>query len=463
MSSFDARHPVQGLLGAFLAWKAFLFAIAVGSAVGPAYDTSSTLITTGRASYDESPLDLATRLTRWDAMYFIQASRRGYLFEQEWAFGAGLPAVISALAKSSLLSSSRTEDKTQLTSIALATSGLEADGSLESLIGICVANISHLLSVLVLYQLGMVVFKNSRMSFVAALLHILSPAGIFLSAPYNESPFALLSFTGYLFFAKAVLGEKRSLAHDVSLVASGMWFGFALTFRSNGILNGIPFAAELLRELSSPPTLDSVRRRVALVVGGSAVAIGFILPQVTAYRTFCYEASTTDLRPWCTRRLPSIYSFVQEHYWSVSLTLSIEASNIQVRNVGFLRYWTPPNIPLFILAAPMLYLLGKSGLDILSKPDRLSTAVTNPRVLSNTIALLRSMASAQLILTVLAITTYHIQIITRISSGYPILYWWIANCLTDSKIARFGGNVVVFMVMYAGIQGALFASFLPPA
>jgi len=195
--------------------------------------------------------------------------------------------------------------------------GVQQRDTLEPLIGIIVTNVSHLLSALVLYKLGVTVTKKSQLSFVAAVLHIISPAGLFLSAPFSESPYSLLAFTGYLFFAKAVLSDRRTVAHDVSLVASGLWFGFAVNFRSNGMLNGIPFAFELLRELSLPPTATSIRRRLALIVGGSAIAIGFIVPQLVAYLTYCHGVPDSDLRPWCTRRLPTIYSFVQEHYWLV--------------------------------------------------------------------------------------------------------------------------------------------------
>ncbi|KAI1503499.1 GPI mannosyltransferase 2 [Biscogniauxia marginata] len=433
MPTTPLKNPILTLIGSFFAWKAFLLTIAIGSGLGPAYDTSSTLISPERASPDESLFGLGTRLTRWDAIYFVQASRRGYLYEQEWAFGGGLPTVISFFAQ------------------ALEGFGLEPEGSLEPLVGILVANTSHLLSVLVLYQLGLVVWKNPRLSFTAALLHILSPAGIFLSAPYSESTYALLSFLGYLFFCKALLSEKRMVAHDASLVASGMWFGFATTFRSNGIFNGILFAVELFRELSVTPTFTSIRRRLALIAGGSAIALGFILPQIVAYQTFCSGASTTKTRPWCTKPLPSIYSFVQEHYW----------------NVGFLRYWTPANIPLFLLAAPMIFILINSGLDAFRRASSLDTDNANPKTspltLPNGVALLRSMASSQLILTALAITNYHTQIITRISSGYPLWYWWLAGLLGNRGTAQLGGNIVIFMIMYAGIQGALFASFLPPA
>lgn len=134
------------------------------------------------------------------------------------------------------------------------------------------------------------------------------------------------------------------------------------------------------------------------------------------------------------------------------------------RNVGFLRYWTPGNIPLFLLAAPVLYLLIRSGIDLLQTPSGFiggeARSSKSPAALNSFV---RSTALSQLILATLAITNYHIQIITRISSGYPLWYFWLAAMLSRPKSSGFGSKVVVFIVMYATIQGALFASFLPPA
>ncbi|KAI1819465.1 glycosyltransferase family 76 protein [Xylaria intraflava] len=426
MMSFLDTRPSKSLTLTFFAWKTFLLAVALGGVVGPAYDTSSTLLSDDRATYHESVFDLATRLTRWDAIYFVQASRRGHLFEQEWAFASGLPTVVSSLTK------------------VLTYFGVQKHDALEPLIAIFVANLSHLLSALVLYQLSLTVSRNTRMSLVAAVLHIFSPAGLFLSAPYSESPYALLSFVGYLFFAKAVCSEGRTFAHDVSLVASGLWFGLAVNFRSNGTLNGCLFALELAREMSRQPSANSIRRRIALIVGGSAIVAGFLIPQVVAYQTYCHDVVGSELRPWCTRKLPSIYTFVQEHYW----------------NVGFLRYWTLPNIPLFLLAGPMLLFMSRSGVAFLRNPHILKSGIKNA---DNLAWFLRSMASAQLLLTVLAVTNYHTQIITRISSGYPLLYLWLANLLSHDKTSSTGRWILMYMIMHASIQGVLFASFLPPA
>lgn len=75
----------------------------------------------------------------------------------------------------------------------------------------------------------------------------------------------------------------------------------------------------------------------------------------------------------------------------------------------------------------------------------------------------KTLAASQTLLAILAITNYHVQIISRISSGYPVWYWWVASCLLDKRRRVWGYRTVVFITMYAGIQGGLFASFLPPA
>lgn len=135
------------------------------------------------------------------------------------------------------------------------------------------------------------------------------------------------------------------------------------------------------------------------------------------------------------------------------------------RNTGFLRYWTAPNIPLFLLAAPMLAVLTISGVHHLTTTSAGSMPVVpagaKPAEASRLAALVRSAAAAQVLLAALAFTSYHVQIITRLSSAYPLWYWWVAALLVRGD--KTGGRVVVFMVVYAAVQGALFTSFLPPA
>ncbi|KAL2020396.1 hypothetical protein VTK56DRAFT_8439 [Thermocarpiscus australiensis] len=431
-----ACRPYRTLLASFAAWKLFLFAIALGSSlVGEAYDTSAGLVVQDHRAAS-APAGLVARLASWDAVYFVSIARRGYRFEQEWAFGGGLPVLVRGLVSG-----------LEYLGISGSSASEVGGGAVrEALVAIIVANTSHLLAVFVLYRLGQLVWRDKTLSLVAAVLHIISPAGLFLSTPYAESSFALLSFSGYLLFALGCRAKQRPVYRDLYTVLAGVLFGLATAFRSNGILNGIPFAWEVLRLLPVLPrhSLDTVRRLLALGIGGVFVAAGTIGPQAVAYLRFCSGTPGAQPRPWCRGYLPSIYTFVQQHYW----------------NIGFLRYWTISNLPLFLLATPMLTVLAMSGVELLMPDERLPYA-DKPAQSARSSSLVRSAAAAQLLLAVLAVTTYHVQIVTRISSGYPVWYWWLARSLIRGD--KWATRIIMFMVIYASIQGALFASFLPPA
>jgi phosphatidylinositol glycan class V len=162
------------------------------------------------------------------------------------------------------------------------------------------------------------------LAFIAACLHVFSPAGLFLSAPYGESTYALLSFTGsFLFVQSFSLSEASTALKDAFLPLAGIMFGLATTFRSNGLLNGLLLLEEAIRLLYSMTrgvTFAKSRRLLAVGIAGVCTALGFVIPQYIAYQDFCVNYPYThdqEPRIWCRRTLPSIYSFVQEHYWYV--------------------------------------------------------------------------------------------------------------------------------------------------
>lgn len=118
----------------------------------------------------------------------------------------------------------------------------------------------------------------------------------------------------------------------------------------------------------------------------------------------------------------------------------------------------------------MLLLLWRSSMWAMKLPwtvDKLS----QPTPPTPTDSLLIRFAVPQGLLAVMALTNYHVQIINRISSGYPVWYWYLAclvlNCvgasLSPSKANHRFAVVVQGMVIYALIQAVLFGSFLPPA
>ncbi|KAI5297093.1 ER membrane glycoprotein subunit of the GPI transamidase complex-like protein, partial [Ascosphaera atra] len=260
---------------------------------------------------------------------------------------------------------------------------------------------------------------------------------------------------------------------DAAFLLAGCLFGAATLLRSNGLLSGSLFAYDAILEADKQlrkRRLVPSRRLLALVLGGSVIFVAFSLPQAIAYTQFCGDEGTA--RPWCGAVVPTIYGFVQKHYW----------------DVGFLRYWKLSNLPLFLLAAPMLATLIASTTIVF---NRSTSAPKNdtpreqqqqqqqqhhspPSSQTITSTYLLRLSIPQLILAVSALAIYHVQIINRIASGYPVWYWYIALLILSpspasvadvparkrEKVAR---ALVTAMVMYGLIQGVLYANSLPPA
>lgn len=321
--------------------------------------------------------------------------------------------------------------------------------------------------------------RRRRIAYTTACLHVISPAGLFLSASYGESAFALLNFGGMALFMAG-----RPQQHDnidilyatSATVASGVAFGLASVVRSNGLFSGIILAWDAVTYLPRlQGTLlqrqwNDMIRLIGLLLAGTIMLVFQILLQGQAYLQYCTGESW---RPWCSWFPPSIYTWVQQHYWGV----------------GFLRYWTLSNLPLFALAAPMMAVLLGTGVvamrrnqlmamiqgvtSVDTKSPKKSLADAEARFAN----LMARFALPQLVLAVLALTTFHVQIINRISSGYPVWYIVLAVAVhaEDSKMAaqkhgallawpsRNSTWIARIMAVYAIVQGGLYASFMPPA
>ena len=203
----------------------------------------------------------------------------------------------------------------------------------EALVGTVLSHVSHLLSTLLLYLLAFRLLPIGQgkaatgpsTPLVAACLYIASPAGIFLSAPYIEAPFATLQFLGTLSCVEAwreeeqdgILGKKCLLT-----IIGGACFGLSSTFRSNGLLSLLVFLAPCLSAvkqfLRKPVDVNNITYGVSLAIACLLTLAGTVGPQYIAYEAYCSQPRDQSLRPWCDRLLPSIYSFVQDHYWCVA-------------------------------------------------------------------------------------------------------------------------------------------------
>lgn len=189
-----------------------------------------------------------------------------------------------------------------------------------------ISHLTHFLSVLALYGLTKAVLgsetaRQRALCFVSAALHVISPAGAFLSAPYGEPVFAFLNMTGFYVYSTAILAEQTNswMRRDLSFVLAGVLFAAATVVRGNGILSGILFAIDALQGavevLTRGLSFGVIRRTAFVVLGGSIVALGMVIPQYIAFNEYCLD--TDSARPWCERLLPSIYTWVQVEYWCV--------------------------------------------------------------------------------------------------------------------------------------------------
>lgn len=340
--------------------------------------------------------------------------------------------------------------------------------------GILTSHLSHLGAVITLYSLvrRMIPSESERkreIAFTAACLHTVSPAGLFLSAPYGESTFAFTTFLGILCYLcaqedKISPTQQSRLPTTAWILLSGFCFALSTLFRSNGLLHGTIFLFQAITSLRAcfvTPSGSNLLHLFSTVVAGSFIAVGFALPQAIAYLQYCTPEPS---RPWCSYTMPSIYSWVQKHYW----------------NVGFLSYWTPNNIPLFLLAAPMLAMLFLAALAVLLEPQTLLSSVDSASKASPEgegrlfTHMCVQLAIPQIILAAMAVTSFHVQIINRISSGCALWYIVLAILVADHSrgpqqglLGMLGGKnrerLVRVMVAYAIVQGGLYAAFLPPA
>jgi phosphatidylinositol glycan class V len=198
----------------------------------------------------------------------------------------------------------------------------------EALAGVMLSHICHLLSVLILHELTLTVYyilcqpKRCQLALVAASLHIISPAGMFLSAPCAESCFSFLNFLGFYCYAKTLEGHSNiaEICKDMLILFSGIAFGVATTFRGNGLFSGLTLVYDAIAcitvILRNRKIKSGIRRLCVTCVSGALMAGIACVPQYLAYDEYCRRWDTKEnARPWCSGWIPSIYGWVQKEYW----------------------------------------------------------------------------------------------------------------------------------------------------
>ncbi|WAR02114.1 PIGV-like protein [Mya arenaria] len=379
-------------------------------------------------------------LRRWDGVYFLHIAEHGYTYENTLAFFPLFPTFVRLTANSVLLP---LQFLVQYSSVLLVSAVL--------------VNVTVFVRTAeVLFSLGSEVLKNDAIAYKAALLFCITPASIFMTAPYSECLYSFLTFSGLL-----ELHQNRK-------TMAAVYFGLSFVTRSNGALNMFfllyVLGKSVLKEIRNLSRAAMMNWQVSLAIPWIfftttvipylflvvICVIPFLGYQLYCFKLYCIGAYKLDIAEhivaygrenglkiqgdepssWCQDKLPLAYSYIQSHYW----------------DQGFLQYWEWKQTPNFLLATPATllvlslawkfwknnkYVCVTLGLDEDGAAKKEADPGPHFRLVG--VALLPHVVQS-LALTVFAWACIHIQVLTRmVFSSCPVLYWYSAHLISPGE------------------------------
>lgn len=391
-------------------------------------------------------------------MYFLRIAESGYEFEHFHAFFPLLPFMMRLVANT------------------VASPLIPVIGHRNVLIisGLLICNAAFIASVVVMFRLSRIVLRNEVQAYRTALLYCITPASIFMSAIYTESPFALFSLLGLL---------SHFQGHDWQ---ASLWFCLASSTRSNGSLFVGVFIFSVMHRLFDRRLRVTKCGELLKATLHSLITVApLIANQMFVFIRYCTDDPTRNQFEYCSQTIPNPYGCIQSKYW----------------NVGFLRYFELKQIPNFLLASPILTLsvcaivsfakrnplffftLGFRRDGTQSQPQtqvregrttRKEGGFYNPN-LDNLVLLYYLCA-----VTMLLVTSAHIQISTRFLASCPPIFWFCSTFVFEDAEERVkhtqqqrqrqrhnhttdtaGRLVLGYFLSYAFVGTVLFSNFYP--
>ncbi|CAG99810.1 GPI-anchor transamidase GPI18 [Kluyveromyces lactis] len=362
------------------------------------------------------------KLLSWDSIFFLKTSlwmrNSGYSapqYEHEWAFSP----IWSIIIQSS-----------DLQHIVLKAVSFNL--------------LLHYLSTWIVYALTKLTFPpfgqnvQTKLALTTSVLFILSSAAGFLISVYSEPIAFTFSLLGMLFRQWSISFDVYGNLHMdklkwISYLLSSFCFAFAFLNRSNCLLLGLFYVHDCLNLFKQKKWITSIFY---------PILSGTILFGVFVYfhYYFPYAALCPERGEWCNSKIyglpipyQSLYSYIQSKHW----------------NVGFLKYWTPNNIPNFLFGLPNIVITWNA---ITYFSYQYPSRNMKPYIWIARIFLF--------IMVFLA----NVQIINRVSSFLPLSLWYISDSLIknphEMRIVKY---YVMWLLIWIPTQTALFACFLPPA
>lgn len=374
-------------------------------------------------------------LTRWDGEYFLHIAKYGYTYENTIAFYPLYPAMIRIVA-------------------IILTKILPALNSQSTLIiAAMLINLTCFVkSALILYDLTQYVFQDTITAYKAAILYCINPASIFFSAVYSESMFAYVTFYTMLGSMKFTSTIYLPLALSTLTRSNGLVnIGFPIYF---GLKNLCDSASNEIEKRNRKCNILYIFKLITLknyfnILSTVIISLSpLFLLQIYNYIKFCissdksllpvhilqYATENNLVLPgttgsiWCNVTVPLAYSYVQKTYW----------------NVGFLKYYQFKQIPNFILACPIFYIMLRCIKEFTCeyKDELYMLGLFNSkRKNGNTVKVKKYPLSMfvfvvhGLFLTMVCIFFIHIQVSTRLlASASPLIYWYCALIMSHKSI-----------------------------
>lgn len=430
-----SKRPVYyQFLILFLTLKLVIFALAhISVAMIRPNNSSSDLII--YASKDLNGFDrfvkgFVTPFMRWDAVHMLAIAKHGYVYEIQFAFFPLLPLGTRYVALG-----------------LLEYCGFKHFISFEPLVGliaIIFTNACHYLATLYLFKLTLLIFKSTKFAMITSVMFMFNPAAIQLSAFYTEAPFALFTFVGLLFF------------YQGKMFVSSLFWALASITRSNGIVLVGFFFSNLLTSIfasSAIPSASSIITKSFKTLLYSLISVsGFLAFQYFGYDQFCKINNPT--RPWCFYSIPNIYSFVQKEYW----------------NVGLFNYFTFNQIPNFLFALPMIMICSSAAF-LYFESDHIRFMSLGLHQSKNKRAKSLKLFYDDQVLPHIYLLIFmlfynvfiaHVQIITRVFTFLPVVYWFMAHLIMFASI-RIQKTLLTYIGLYGMIGTVLFSLNYAPA
>lgn len=371
-------------------------------------------------------------LLQWDAQYFHHIVKYGYTYENTLAFFPLFPLV----------------NKLLTVPVSYIFPFLDGD-SISLIIFVCLNVLFFVKASLVLFDLSVIIL-NRKLAYKATILFCINPATIFFIAPYTESLFSYLTFTVMYNCADVYYksAKNKAFSNFTNMLSISVPIALSIATRSNGLLNigflvyyWLLFFRKTYWPHNIATCINLVKYSFMLCVNITICLIPFVAIQMYAYQNFCTNfdqnlpknivqfANENDLilpgtfskhnQSWCFSNLPVAYAYVQEHYW----------------NVGFLKYYQFKQIPNFLLAFPLVFIiLSKSLLFVRQHANYcLNLGIFEFNFLpvvkydnSYDQKMFVHVCHA-LFLTIFCVLCVHVQVTTRmLCSASPILYWFCA-------------------------------------